>query len=92
MARAKMTNDCESEIALCVKNDNASDYGSTYRQRCEWARLSARDQSRLWLQNARDCAHALERMESGPFTATEILLAAAELAAYYAEHVKEMDL
>lgn len=89
------------ELALCIINDgDGSQCGYSYMERTlaaargtEHARVTAGQ----WVDMAKRMVRWYEREFGGPddegriFSATDILLAAIEVAEYYQEHVKEID-
>lgn len=85
-------------LALCIINDGNGGYGTTYRHRCDITRAKSTPGilAERWARTAATGARALERLfppaEGGQsYSAADILLAAAELCDYYAQHVKEID-
>lgn len=84
--------DKSNELALCIIND-----GSSYEHRLHVARREQRLQPVPWVLVCTDAARKYAREFhtqshwSTVFTPEDILLCAAELANYYAEHIKEID-
>jgi hypothetical protein len=79
------------ELALTIIND-----GKGYEERCDIARgTSPSYKAYRWLRVAQAGAVAYQREFGSPgtpcFTGEDILLAAAELFEYYAEHIAECD-
>lgn len=87
------------ELALCIINDNNHDYGTDYEMRCAIARQNrAVMRAHAWLSNARTAAYRYTKVfgTTGDklediFTDEDILSCAAEIASYYANHIKEID-
>lgn len=69
--------------------------GKRYQRRCNTARYSASIAASCWVDIARQAARDYERDFGAPgdeiFTASDLLECALELAAYYAEHVAEVE-
>ena len=95
--RVIINKEAPSELALTIINE-----GSTYRARCDLARLAAADLSagiqrhiaQEWLHRTAEAARKYDaqfRPGEPGYMAREILAAALEIADYYAQHITEME-
>ena len=86
-----------NHLALCIINDGNGDYGSKYDERVALAQTKNATSAALqWAFFANHAAFKYKKQFGSPdeqgmvFTDIDILLCAAEVAEYYAEHIKEL--
>lgn len=74
-----------NDLALCIINT-----GEGYQDRCEAAKRTPRVAAMNFFGITSRATRAYNKQSDVELTAAEILDAASQVAAYYAEHIKEL--
>ncbi len=80
----------EDLVTMAVNDGNGSQCGKTYEERCAMARMGASIRPIVWFRVA-NFVNDWNCLKGAPTaSAQDVLRAAADLADYYAEHIKEL--